>query len=226
MGNASAGAVEIWDGRYRTVSEMADMYLPPDTPDNQAFLAALGRAILGWNTLEGVFRQLLEVLTDLDGGCGRATFIALSAETSIYGIEQAATALSKIVLSGDRFKDAEFAIEQVTRIRDYRNFYVHGVSHLTRLGDQVVAPTLTWSAKRGKIKHNTEQVKTNDLDDLARWSSEQASFIKALIDYWFPVEINGSVPPRPERPAKVPACQKSYRDITSYAFANPATRSR
>lgn len=225
MGNASASVGEIWDGRYRTVSEMAPMYLPPDTPDNQAFLVSFGRAIMAWNTLDGVFRQFLEVLSELDGGCGRATFIALSAETTTYGIEQAAAALSKVVLSGERFKDAEFAIDQVARIREHRNFYIHGANHLTQHDGQVVAPTLTWSAKRGKIKHNTEQIRVSDLHDLAKWSSEQSSFIKSLIDYWFPVEINGSVPPRPDRPEKVPSCQKSYRDITSYAFADPAKRS-
>lgn len=202
------------------------MYLPSQTPDNQAFLASLGRAIMAWNTLEGVFRQFLEVLADLDGGCGRATFIALSTETPMYGIEHAATALSKVVLSGERLKDAEFAINQVTRIRDYRNFYVHGASHLTLDNGQAVSPAYTWSAKRGKIKHSTEIIKISDLDDLAKWSSEQSSFIKALPEYWFPLKINESVPPRPERPEAVPACQKSYRDITSYAFADPARRSR
>lgn len=226
MGMISKDAAQVWDGTYKSIEEDAARFLPPDTPDAREFMFSLGRALMGWNTLESVLRQFLEVLAGMDGGCGQATFLALTAETTTYGIESAVGGLMKVVLRGEKLSDADFAVKQVTRLREYRNFYIHSVSSLTRHDGMTVAPSLTWSAKQGKIKHHTAQITGPDLDKFARWASEQSAFIKALIDYWCPVEINGSVPPRPNRPEGVPELPKTYRDITSYAFGDPAKRSR
>ncbi|WP_297803678.1 hypothetical protein [uncultured Brevundimonas sp.] len=221
----SKDAATVWDGTFKTVEEDAARFLPPDTPEAREFMFSLGRALMGWNMLEGALRQLLEVLADMDGGCGRATFLALTAETNTFGIESAVNGLMKVVLRGEKLSDAKFAVDQVTRLRDYRNFYIHSVSHLARHEGLTVAPSLTWSAKHGNIKHHTAQITARDLDKLAQWSSEQSAFIKALIDYWHPLEINGLVPPRPNRPETVPKLPKTYRDVTSYAFGDPTKRS-
>lgn len=218
MGQVSADAVEIWDGQYRTVSEMAVRYLPAITPDNQTFLISLGRAVMGWNTLEGSLRVLLDVLTEEDGGAGRATVLALSAETSIAGLELAVEALAKAVLDKDRMADVKFVVDYLALVRGYRNYYVHGVNHLSTHQGSTTSPVLRWSAKRG-IKYNIDQVTAEDLEQLANWSALGSAYIMAMIDWWYPVKLNGQAPPRPERPPLPPELKKKTHDLTYYRTA-------
>ncbi len=216
MGKASADVGEIWDGRYRTVSELAAMYLPSGKPEAQAIVAAYGRAMMAWNTTELVLRLLLEVLIDEEKEAGRATVLALTADLSGVALETAVTSLAPHVCAEDRLPEILYALSLIDRIRGHRNYYAHGISHVSVVKDKPVAPILTWTAKP-KIRQHCDNITVEDLDRFATWCAETSAYIKCVIEDWYPLVLDGRTPPRPERPALPPRCTKT----ANYLQAQP-----
>lgn len=212
-----------WDGSEEVKTDetyLRSRFVPQaNTPESQAILIAFGRSMMAWNTLEGVLRVMLEAVIDMDGPAGRATILALSADAGGMDLERALSSLADAVLDGERREDVLNLVRYVGAIRPYRNYYAHGLNHVSRHGDKVVAPVLTWTAKGG-IKHQVDQITIQQLDQLSTWCARAADFSMGLLDWWYPVTIPGHTPTRPflgERPKQL---EKLTRPLDSYAIYN------
>ena len=193
---------------WRTVSELAEMYLPPETPESDALLAAYGRAMMAWNTTESIVRLLLEVLAGEDGDIGKASWYAITAELGGANLETAVASLAPHVVDAAKADDIVFALKLVAILRGYRNYYAHGVSHIGDVKGEAVGRILTWSAKR-TIKQYDDTVSAADFRQFARWCGEASAYIKAVIESWYPIALDGETAPPPQRPAQPPECKKS-----------------
>ena len=201
-------------------------FLPEDTPEAIDLLTSYGRAMMAWNTAEGVLRRFLDILIEEDGGAGRATVLALSADASSNGLEVAVRALAKCVLTGERLDDAREVCLRFSLLRGYRNHYAHGLSHIVSYRGKTSAPILSWTAKGG-IKQARDEVTAVDLDLFSRRSAELSCFVMDLVDWWYPVEMPGFVPARPVRLPDVVPIDKATTDLLAYAPApRPKGRTR
>lgn len=216
MGKASAGVGEIWDGRYRTVSELASMYLPSEAPEAQALVTAYGRAMMAWNMTEMILGQLLEELISEEKGAGRATILALTSDLNGVALETAIASLAPHVCAEDRLPDILYILDLTSRIRGYRNYYAHSLSYVVVEKTRAVAPILKWTAKP-KIRQSRDQISKAQLDQFATWCAETSAFIKCVIEDWYPLSLDGKTPPPPERPSLPPRCTKT----ANYLQAQP-----
>lgn len=191
-------------------------FLPQDTPEANDLLISYGRAMMAWNTAEGALRTFLDVLIEEDGGAGRATVLALSADASSNGLEVAVRALAKCVLTGERLDDAKEVCSRFSLLRGYRNHYAHGLSHIVSYRGATLAPILSWTAKGG-IKQARDEVTAHDLDLFSRRAAELSCFVMDLVDWWYPVALPGFRPARPERPPIVAPIDKVTKDLLAYA---------
>ncbi|MEH6697229.1 MAG: hypothetical protein V7672_00875 [Brevundimonas sp.] len=186
-----------------------------DEPDEQRLLIAYGRAMMAWNTLDGTLHTLLEIIIDEDGPAGRATVLALTADAGGMDLEKAISSLAKAVLTGERLADVLALVSFVAAIRPYRNYYAHGLNHMSRERGVLTAPVLTWTAKGG-IKHQIDRVTADDLDQMAIWCATAASFTMALPSWWYPLKSPGYEPTRPVLPPKPPQLEKLTNDLDFY----------
>lgn len=197
----------------------SDRFAPSVNVDTVDFLAAYGRAMMAWNTAEAVLRTFLEVLIEEDKGAGLATIQTLSADTSAEGLERAAGVLAKAVLRAERADDADYAVKLFGRLRGYRNHLAHGPNHLVVRDGEVVAPVLSWTAGRKGLRKNQDIVTRQDLDAFTAQVSAMSDYIMALPSWWYPVQIPGMTPMRPERPVMLP--EPSPPRIAYASFPRP-----
>lgn len=207
MGKVIAGAADVSDGKWRTVAELADQFRPARTLANDEILIALGRAVMAWNMTESILRLLLEVLVGEEGGAPRASLMTLTAEISGVDLERAIGVLAPHVLDAERLPDVMYAAKLAERVREYRNFYVHGLSWIVSHEVLAVAPVLTIRA-RGSLKQYRDEVSAADLERFSRWCAEASSFIKYVIGNWYPVDLGHGPPPAPVRPELPPKCAR------------------
>ena len=211
MGKAVAGVGTRVSPDYQPDQDYHGLYQPPRTEEADRFLAAFGRMMVAWNTTESILRLMLEVLVDADRGAGRATLYALSAETSGAALETAVASLAPHVLKRPQADEMLYAIKLVGLVRGYRNYYAHGISHVMGERGQI----LTVSAKR-TIKRHQQAIKTEDLEQVASWCVAASDFMKRLIDWWYPVSIDGNTPQQPLRPAQPPECKKAASSFPAH----------
>ena len=208
MGMISKDAATVWDGTFKTVSELAAAYLPQDTPEAQQLVIAYGRAMMAWNTTELILRMLLEVLISEEQGAGRATILALTSDLSGVALGTAVASLAPHVCAEDRLPDIQHALSLIDRIRGYRNYYAHGISYVSVRGGLPVAPISTWTAKP-KIRQHKDSITVADLNQFATWCAETSAYIKCVVEDWYPLSLDGRTPPPPERPELPPQCKKT-----------------
>lgn len=229
MGKARADVGEIWTGQ--------PIQAPPFDPQNNRFLppigsaagsdlvTAFGRALMAWNTTEGVLRVLLETIVQHEAPAGRATFLALSSDLGGMDLERVVWSLADAVLPSERKAQVVEVVNYIAAIRPYRNYYAHGLNHISVMGDEAVAPVLTWTAKRG-IKHQTDQVTKGQLDELAGWCAIAANHIMALHDWWYPMKLPGYEPKEPVLPPAPAQLAKLTRPLRTYSYEAPARGAR
>jgi hypothetical protein len=111
------------------------------------FFATLGEVVVEWNRAEEILKMILVALC----GANPKTWI-LTAELGNVGLENAVKSATAD-LAPDEFKDhIDHTVKWFSRLREFRNYYIHGVQRVT-MGDgenigligQVSAKTaLTW----------------------------------------------------------------------------------
>lgn len=216
MGKAKAEVGAAWNGEFATVQELAAAYAPAPSEQNAPALIAYGRAMMAWNTTEMILGLLLEVLISEDEGAGRATVLALTSDLGGVALETAVGSLAPHVCGPDRLPDIEYALALVSRVRAYRNYYAHGISWLAvDQNGAVAAPIWTWTA-RPKIKQHKDAVTVTELDTFTRWCAETSAFIKAVIERWYPLAIDGKTAPPPQRPEMPPPCKKTATHLQAH----------
>jgi hypothetical protein len=104
---------------------MSDDPLSPKPDDEMrcSYLCALGRLIVNWNQAENSLRQ---ILIDL---CGASPAIwILTAELGSVSLENALKGASFDIGQARLTPYIEHCIEWFSRLREYRNYYVHSIN--------------------------------------------------------------------------------------------------
>lgn len=192
---------------WRSVQELASIYLPPSTPEADEFLAALGRAVLAWNMAEGIMRLMLESMAQEDGPIGDISLVALTNDLGGITLENAVHRLATSLFKGERLDDIQFCAKRFGKIRDHRNHYFHGITHLETA--PVVQGVIISRGGKKKIRYRYERVSADDLDEFSKWCAENSAYAKAVIEGWHPIVIDGECAPKPDRPADVPVSNKN-----------------
>jgi len=151
------------------------------------YLANFGELIITWNQAEGVLRNLLMSV------CGRspATYI-LTAELGSRGLTDGLNAIA--VTQNENVKEAILAVVILyDRLREYRNYYVHG---LTAIGvrNGVGFGSANMASAKGKLGFSTDEVPVEQLDDLTKRLRLLTTASIAILDTIDPQE--GSMVPQ------------------------------
>jgi hypothetical protein len=116
--------------------------------DLSAFHAAIGALVISWNRAESILKVLLIALC----GASPKTWI-LTAELGNVGLENALKSASAD-LAPEELKDhIDHAIEWFSRLREFRNYYVHGIGRIGIVNDEMVAFLGQISAKTALAWH-------------------------------------------------------------------------
>ncbi len=126
------------------------------------FFAAIGELVVSWNIAEGVLKTILVAL------CGEnpKTWI-LTAELGNVALENAVRSASA-ALAPDKLKmHIDHAVEWFSRLREQRNYLVHGIQSVRLEKGDPVGIISRVSAKKSLTLHQ-EYLTTIRIDDLTK----------------------------------------------------------
>lgn len=173
------------------------------------FYSALGELIVIWNQAENRLRAILVGLC----GIGPRTWI-LTAELGAISLENALRSSSQDIALPDLKPHIEACIKWFNLLREYRNYYVHGIIDVN-ISFGYISQT---SAKNGLVLHG-EVIDVTALSDLIKK-------IKDFLDFSSDVEFRASAlpltsfsdgkpfPPLPKIPLLPDRLQKPRRYLT------------
>ncbi|MBM7043584.1 hypothetical protein [Rhizobium lusitanum] len=168
------------------------------TEEEREFLALFGLVVMDWNVLEAA----IELITyRLAGGGGHIE--VLTGHLGALGMNEAMKTLSTEFGPADLRNDIAHLAEMFDRLREYRNYYVHGIRLLGAGGDSGPVIGLSQSTtSKSRLKLHQAIVTKDELMVL----SGQLDECKRFAD-WLTVKLYGiegpemPILPRPDTPA-------------------------
>jgi hypothetical protein len=167
-----------------------------DSPEHTELFTQLGRLVIAWNELEHTIRGVIFMLTLRDP----VTAIILTADMNASALMQA---LRTVALEYDSTQEAmhrdkqaneffskalpERALQQVSphvshfleycdRLRDFRNFYVHGI----RVPDPKVGPVARSMSARKRLSFYSASISVSDIEKLTARIMDCAAYGNAV----------------------------------------------
>ena len=161
------------------------------------YSAALGETIVTWNRAEGAFRALLATL------CGESAAAQIvTAELGGVGITNALNAIA-VTLDAPIKTAVESVAKYFDVLREYRNYYVHGIQAIGVADGAGVGRAFMASAK-GELKYAEDTVTSNDLNALKTQAEELTQAIIAILDTVSPREGSRAKSPLPTSETLIP----------------------
>jgi hypothetical protein len=184
-----------------------------DTSDTRIF-ASLGEVVVKWNRAENSLRQIAV------GACKPSPEIwILTAELGGVSLESALKSLARDVLPSSLAAHVIDVVEWFSRLREYRNYYVHGIYEVraNESGEKIGFISQT-TAKNGIVLH----VETISEREILTLSQKIDEFIGYASDVEFHVsahpltEFSGGTPfpPLPQKPQLPDRLQKPRQRLT------------
>ncbi len=157
-----------------------------------AYKVALGDFIMTWNQAENAMRRLLLTL------CGPSpTTRILTAELGTRGLTDGLNAMAT-TLKGERRIAVETVVKLYNRIREYRNYYAHGISIIACHPDTNIAMGVAHMAMaKGKLAVAQDIITIQQLEATTGWANSLQDAVGNILDTIDPQEGSRAHPPLP-----------------------------
>ena len=187
-----------------------------DSPAGQvSYYASLGAATVAWNQAENSLRQMLIAL------CGASPEIwILTAELSAIPLERALQSGATDIASARLKPFIEHCIEWFDRLREYRNYYIHGINDVSlHYSGKFVGDASQTTAKRRLVIHQEFIFE----ERLLHFRQQAAELLAFSSDVLFHVAAHPMTafsdgkpfPPLPEMPPLPDRLQKPRQNFTT-----------
>ncbi len=185
------------------------------------YLTSLGNLILRYNNAEERSRSLLVDLTTARPKTVRGIMLAkiTTVELGAVGITHALQCYAKDVVESKFREPILHAADYMDRIREYRNFYVHGIGTIINTDSGPKGFLHTDSAK-GSLKEHKTVISKEDIDGIAKHCDVAARYLNYLGVYlayltgdWEPGWPKPKLPSKPPLPDRL---KKPVRHWTEY----------
>ena len=162
-----------------------------------------------WNQAEDILR---DILVNLCGGEGLEIWI-LTAELGAVSLENALKSASNDIAKDKLKPYIDHAVEWFSRLREYRNYYVHGIKSVTFSGDLSPIGVIGQTAAKTRIVIHRENV---TLEAIIIFLNRISDFMKFCSDLEFHVAatslkviaLSKPLPPLPQMPLLPDRLQK------------------
>jgi hypothetical protein len=172
-------------------------------PIDAAVHAGLGRMIVSWNLAEDCLRGLLAALCS---GRTRRDFLRSQIVTLELGTTGLVHALQAFAQDVFRDADASKAVLQAVtyfeRLREYRNYYVHGITATVSMPSKGPCGVIATGNAKGRITRNRETISVGQMQVSER-ADELTTFILGIVNYLFPGKGERSLPEMPPLPDRL-----------------------
>lgn len=133
--------------------------------DETRAYAAMGKLVCAWNAIEGWVRVLIQdmIVAEVSvRGISRA--MIMTAEVNAIGLKHILDAISDQISGTEISNMLKYTAECYDRVRESRNFYVHGFNAVIPYHD--VGPALVFSTigARGQLKQKSTEVLLEEMD--------------------------------------------------------------
>jgi hypothetical protein len=194
----------------------------PDMPIHEKLLyAAFGNLIVEWNRTERSVSSLVGFFvhptTDHpDADHRRRGHLALKIIMSEVGVYMVVNALRCIAdtLEPSQKVAADCIAEWYDRLRDYRNYYVHGISNVAPSGDDNVATGIIFATSaRRELVEDRDFVSPKQLFEAAQSAAALRTYIGEVLNHlaWEPGDPLVADRPRLPEPPQMPDKLKKRR---------------
>jgi hypothetical protein len=152
--------------------------------DERAYFATFGTAVMSWNRAEGAMRQLLA------GLCGGNTIEAnmraqiVTAELGSAGLTYALGSFAENLLPPEAAERVAHAVKYYNVLREYRNYYVHGLTSVVT-GTQVALGAIITMTAKGKLIEHKDFIPVDKLTWLDTESVHLKEFTVAITRHLF-----------------------------------------
>jgi hypothetical protein len=187
----------------------------PDPPNilpwEPEFLAAFGHMIITWNVAES---SLIRLLAGLCGTGSVSTILKaqiVTAELGSIGLSNALRTFADIILPPKLTEAVNHAVEYYERLRTYRNYYTHGITHILPVSDGPRGFIRIITAK-GSLTEEKDFVSFNDLKFVSGHASCLHSYVETISNHLFSVEWRFSLPDKPLLPNKLRKTRQHLRE--------------
>jgi hypothetical protein len=163
------------------------------------FYAALGEMVVNWNQAESTLTMILVALC----GANPKTWI-LTAELGGVGLQNALLSASADLAPDHLKKHIDHAVEWYSRLREVRNYYVHGTQRVT-VGDDGAFGLIGQVSAKSVLMIHQESLSQKRVEDLTRQIKEFVEFASG-VEFYVAAEpktafSDGSpLPPLPQMP--------------------------
>ena len=157
-----------------------------DIPDEQAqMLQKIGEVAFRWNDLEAITRLLLYVLLPR----GDKTDCVIC-QLGNVALTESISAVADFVDDPIFVGHIKHYIKAFDRARIYRNHFIHGPRIMGYLPDgNLVALTQDTIAKGGSLRLKSADVKTQQIEDFAKYLFSLREYVNAIHSQFVPKEI-------------------------------------
>jgi hypothetical protein len=154
------------------------------------YTAAFGEMVVAWNVAENMLRLLLYTL------CGKTTAVRiLTAELSAMGIVQGLNSISDTLYGP--VKDAVLTVcARYDRMREYRNYYVHGIAAVS-YSEGIAEGTAYMVSAKNELRVAIDRVPADQLNNLNDHLVRLQQSTIAILDTIDPQEGSAAFPPLP-----------------------------
>jgi hypothetical protein len=174
----------------------------------QNMIYQIGDLIVRWNTCEGSLRHLLAHVSG-----GGVSYDILAAHMTPTALLNAIRTFGNDVVEAPFDEHIEHAAEFFDRLRMYRNYYVHGIHHITADAKGDAVGLANELSARGRLVLHPKEIRIGELIDLMAKMAVFHTYLYHLIhlfqwtkDKTFRTFEEFQVPP--EKPTLPPKLQK------------------
>ena len=147
----------------------------PFSDDECEVYALLGMFVIAWNQAEFALQMLLVNMGDKSLAAK-----VMAAELGSVGM---ANALKSVARSYDEKIDAavDHLCKYVARVREYRNYYVHGIA-MVDMRDGAAFASITSASAKGKLVIDIDNVSASDLNEAIDRTKPITEAALAIVD--------------------------------------------
>lgn len=131
---------------------------------------SLGELVIAWNSAEIALRRLLSFIAFGNAGHNAHKAYILTAELGAVALEQALRSFANFSSDVEAAAAIKHAASFSERVREYRNYYVHGISGLgygAAPDKSVPLGFIFYTSAKGHLKEHFQLVQASLLDDVA-----------------------------------------------------------
>lgn len=201
------------------------------TPTMLDFYRSYGFAVYAWNRAEQSVRNLLATIAAEDiHAQSNPRAVILTAELGSRGIVQALQSFANATMEAEAQDAVIFLVRYFEIVLSYRNYYVHGVTHITsanpnpkddkELNENPIGLIRHVSSK-GKIIYHEDSIDYFDLERFIQWSNLMVRYSNQLSAhiYW-----PGERAPLPDKPTLPPQLVKRVQPYRSPRHRRPSSQ--